>query len=90
MFLLIALSAFAQLQPIELPEYDFIQYEKNVLHYDSTSLKMKRMFEKWHRIEKTHQGNMNVFRTSFTEEESETCFLPNSPEGQKVLIQGRW
>lgn len=37
----------------------------------------------------THRGNMNVFRTSFTEEERETFFFKsNSSGGQKVLSQG--
>ena len=41
-------------------QYSFINSKANVLHYDTASVYMHRFFDKWRRIEKTGQGNLNI------------------------------
>ncbi len=58
--LLFALSSPAQPKTIEVPYYDFVNYKANYLRYDTSSVSMTRFFQKWKRLEKNHQGNLNI------------------------------
>ena len=62
--ILLALALFAMLpsllQAQESQYYNFIKYSANVLHYDSTSTSMNRLFDRWEQIQKTHHGNLNI------------------------------
>lgn len=42
------------------PEYDFINYDANILRYDTASLSMKAFFDKWYSVVTTRQGNLNI------------------------------
>ena len=44
----------------EQPEYKFINYSANVLHYDSASLSLNRLFDRWEQIQQTRQGNLSI------------------------------
>ena len=41
-------------------EYDFINYDANVLRYDSTSSSMTAFFQRWQRLAATGSGNLNI------------------------------
>jgi len=41
-------------------DYPFINYEANVLHYDSASPAMTALFDRWQRIVETGSGNLNI------------------------------
>ena len=62
--ILLALALFAMLPSLlhaqESQYYNFIKYSANVLHYDSTSTSMNRLFDRWEQIQKTHHGNLNI------------------------------
>ena len=62
--ILLALALFAMLPSFlhaqESQYYNFIKYSANVLHYDSTSTSMNRLFDRWEQIQKTHHGNLNI------------------------------
>lgn len=46
---------------IEVPQYSFINYDDgNNLRYDHSSPSMKVFFDKWERIVRTKQGNLNI------------------------------
>lgn len=47
MLIAVTSSSKAQLLPPDLPQHDFINYSSNVLHYDTASPQMKRLFQKW-------------------------------------------
>ena len=50
----------AQPTPVELPKYPFIRYNSNSLHFDASSPSMNAFFQKWQRMAKTRQGNLNI------------------------------
>lgn len=60
--ILVALLAVAPifLQAQEQPYYKFIRYSLNELHYDSTSPSINRLFDRWERVQATHQGNISI------------------------------
>lgn len=63
--LILLLSCFvsvatAQIPPIDLPQYKFVNYRSNTLHYDTASKPMNRFFGKWQRIVDTRQGNLSI------------------------------
>jgi len=62
--ILLALALFAMLPSFlhaqESQYYNFIKYSANVLHYDSTSTSINRLFDRWEQIQKTHHGNLNI------------------------------
>ncbi|MBR4739402.1 MAG: hypothetical protein IK058_05300 [Bacteroidales bacterium] len=41
-------------------EYKFINYDANVLHYDSASPAMTALFQRWQRLAETGSGNLNI------------------------------
>ena len=43
-----------------IPYYKFIRYSTNVLHYDSASPTMNRLFDRWERLQTTRQGNISI------------------------------
>ena len=43
--LVITFAATAQPMTVELPQYPFVNYKANVLHYDTASATMNRFFE---------------------------------------------
>ena len=59
---LLALLALSLQQPSaqDNPYYKFIRYSANVLHYDSASPSINRLFDRWQRLQATHQGNINI------------------------------
>ena len=44
----------------EQPEYKFINYSANVLHFDSASPSINRLFDRWEQIQQTRQGNLSI------------------------------
>ena len=44
----------------EQPEYKFINYSANVLHYDSASPSINRLFDRWEQIQQTRHGNLSI------------------------------
>lgn len=62
LILILAAAPLASAQPekVELPEYPFIKYKSNVLHYDTSSPTIKAFFRKWKRVVDTRQGNINI------------------------------
>ncbi len=60
LLLLASLCSTAQPEPVELPQYPFIRYQDNLLHYHAGSVPMKTFFQKWKRIIATQQGNINI------------------------------
>ena len=60
LLLLASLCATAQPEPVELPQYPFIKYKANSLHYDTSSPSMNTFFRKWKRTVSTRQGNINI------------------------------
>ena len=52
--------AQGQPQQVEVPHYKFINYEANVLHYDSASPAMTAFFDRWRRVAQTGAGNLNI------------------------------
>lgn len=52
--------SMAQHKAVELPQYKFVNYKANILHYDTSSSAMKGFFERWRRIEESGQGNLNI------------------------------
>ena len=57
---LFLLSAITMAQQVELPQYKFVKYRANTLHYDTSSASMKGFFGKWQRLVATGQGNLNI------------------------------
>lgn len=57
---LFLLSAITMAQQVELPQYKFVKYRANTLHYDTSSASMKGFFGKWQRMVATGQGNLNI------------------------------
>lgn len=57
--MVVAASLRAQ-APIEVPQYDFIRYQKNILHYDTSSVAMQRFFHKWEQMAANPRVNMNI------------------------------
>jgi lysophospholipase L1-like esterase len=57
---LMTLCAAAQPRPVDLPQYNFVKYKSNVLHYDSSSATMNAFFDKWSRMVGSRQGNINI------------------------------
>lgn len=61
---LIILAIFAVLSSTlnaqEQDDYKFINYSANVLHYDSASPSINRLFDRWQRVQRTRQGNLNI------------------------------
>ena len=53
LLLLTPLAARAQ-------DYAFINYDANVLHYDSASPSMTALFQRWQRMAATGSGNLNI------------------------------
>ena len=47
-------------QLIDLPQYSFINYEKNVLQYDTISPQLQQFFKKWKHVATTGQGKINI------------------------------
>ena len=45
---------------IQAQDYDFINYDANVLHYDSASPAMTSLFQRWQRLAATGSGNLNI------------------------------
>lgn len=41
-------------------EYSFVNYDANVLHYDSASPNMAALFDRWQRLAATGSGNLNI------------------------------
>ena len=41
-------------------DYDFLNLDANVLHYDSASPSMTALFDRWQRIASTGSGNLNI------------------------------
>lgn len=60
LLLLASLCTIAQPEPVELPQYPFIRYQDNLLHYHAESAPMKTFFQKWQRVVSNHQGNINI------------------------------
>lgn len=56
----LCVGTMAQPKTVELPQYKFVNYKTNVLHYDTASATMKGFFERWHRMEETGVGNLNI------------------------------
>ena len=52
--------AVAQPRKVELPQYPFVNYRANVLHYDTASESMNRFFGKWKRMVRSRQGNVSI------------------------------
>lgn len=50
----------AQPKEVEVPEYKFIKYQANVLHYDTSSVLMNGFFARWQRMVESRQGNINI------------------------------
>ena len=44
----------------QLPQYPFIKYEVNKLHFDTSSASMNTFFQKWQRMIDSRQGNINI------------------------------
>ena len=44
----------------DIPYYKFIRYSANVLHYDSASVPVNRLLNRWERLQATHQGNISI------------------------------
>lgn len=57
---LTAAIATAQVPMVELPQYKFVNYHANTLHYDTNSVAMNRFFKKWQRLTESRQGNINI------------------------------
>ncbi len=53
-------QAQSQATAVDLPVHSFIDYDANVLHYDSASTTMHRLFERWNRTASTASGNINI------------------------------
>ena len=53
-------QAQSQATAVDLPVHPFIDYDANVLHYDSASTTMHRLFERWNRTASTASGNINI------------------------------
>lgn len=45
---------------IDLPKYDFIRYDSNILRFDTNSAQMKRFFKKFQHVVNEKQGNINI------------------------------
>ena len=58
--LVAGIAATAQPKAVDLPQYKFVNYRANTLHFDTSSAKMKRFFERWRTMEKSRQGNLNI------------------------------
>lgn len=58
--MLYAVSATAQMPTVVLPNYKFINYKANTLHYDAGSPAMTRFFNKWQRMVESGQGNISI------------------------------
>ena len=58
--LLLAANVTAQPKEVAVPEYGFIRYKANVLHYDTSSRPIQRFFDKWKRVVATRQGEINI------------------------------
>lgn len=52
--------AAAQPKAVDVPQYKFVNYRANVLHYDTASASMKGFFNRWRTMVKTKQGNLNI------------------------------
>ena len=57
---LLAAISTAQPAPVQLPQYKVVRYDANTLHYDTSSGTLNTFFRKWHRLVKTHQGNIII------------------------------
>lgn len=53
-------AASAQDDVLEAQQYPFINYNANILHYDTASPTLQKFFKKWRRVQNTHQGNLNI------------------------------
>ena len=58
--ILFLMAALAPLTAQAQGEYKFINYEANVLHYDSASPSMTALFDRWQRMAETGSGNLNI------------------------------
>ena len=58
--MLFAVSATAQMPTVVLPNYKFINYKANTLHYDVGSPAMTSFFNKWQRMVESGQGNISI------------------------------
>lgn len=59
--LLVVLVLFMQQSTAQdIPYYKFIRYSANVLHYDSASVPVNRLLNRWERLQATHQGNISI------------------------------
>ncbi len=58
-YLIFIVPIFAQEKTID-QRYSFIKYDKNVLHYDSTSPYMRNFFHKWKTVNENESGNINI------------------------------
>ena len=59
--LLLLGSAAAQPKGVDIPkDYSFIHYGKNTLDYSGASSTLDAFFQKWARLEKNRQGNINI------------------------------
>ena len=59
-FLFASVCVLAQREPVELPQYSFVKYKENKLHFDTSSSSMNVFFQKWQRMIDTRQGNINI------------------------------
>lgn len=59
-FLLAPVCILAQRESVELPQYSFVKYKENKLHFDTSSSSMKTFFWKWQRMIDSQQGNINI------------------------------
>ncbi len=58
--LLLLLACAAPLCAQDEERYDFIRYDSNRLHYDSTSPSLTALFDRWQRVVETGSGNINI------------------------------
>lgn len=72
----LSLIANAQLRPVDLPRYPFINYDSNYLHYDTASPALKTFFGKLRRVTRLEKGNINIVHIGSSHVQAGT--LPNT------------
>lgn len=57
---IVLFATMLQLNAQEMPYYKFVRYSTNVLHYDSASPYINRLFDRWEQVQTSHHGNLNI------------------------------
>ena len=60
LLLLMATTVTAQVPTLKLPQYKFVNYRANTLHYDTNSTAMNKFFDKWQRMTDSRKGNISI------------------------------